>query len=175
MNKPALIASRRDVPTVVFKNTVDNDENTSSTVNVPKKIKSMENINTESIPYALITSALNDLKIQKKQDIKKCDIPEENNLKLEEKPKTTSLEQMMIPKLSDIDKEILTLLPDDPIYLIEFPEIIQDCTYKIPSPIVRKTKADLHFELYISEVHSPTQFWFQYGEEDLEELMNYMK
>lgn len=135
----------------------------------------MENINTESNPYALITNALKDLKTQKKQDSKRYDTLDLNKLKIDDEPKTTSSVRMKESKVPDIDKEISSLLPDDPIYLIEFPEIIQDCTYKIPSPTVRKTKADLHFELYISEVHSPTQFWFQYGEEDLEELMNYMK
>ena len=135
----------------------------------------MENINTESNPYALFTNALKDLKTQKKQDSKRYDTLDLNKLKIDDEPKTTSSVRMKVSKVPDIDKEISSLLPDDPIYLIEFPEIIQDCTYKIPSPTVRKTKADLHFELYISEVHSPTQFWFQYGEEDLEELMNYMK
>lgn len=135
---------------------------------------SLENINSKSVPTALITNALNGLKIQMTEDNKKYDALELNKLKQDE-PKTTSSGQREKPKLSDIDKEISALLPDDPIYLIEFPEIIQDCTYKIPSPLVRKTQANLHFELYISEVHSPTQFWFQYGEEHLEELMNYMK
>ena len=136
----------------------------------------MEIINSKSIPsYALINSALNEIKIQKKKDNQQYDIPDITNLNLDDEPNTTLLGQMKEPKLSDIDKEISSLLLDDPIYLIEFPEIIHDCTYKIPSPMIRKTKADLNFELYISEVHSPTQFWFQYGEGDLEELMNYMK
>ncbi|CAO1384464.1 unnamed protein product [Diamesa tonsa] len=206
IKKPPLMTAIRNVPTVVFNNTIDDDKDNGTKVNVEKDIKkmvehtrsniesheqkdpttrttgpksqfsknSLENINSNSVPFALITNALNGLKIQMTEDNKKYDALELNKLKQDE-PKTTSSGQREKPKLSDIDKEISALLPDDPIYLIEFPEIIQDCTYKIPCPLVRKTQANLHFELYISEVHSPTQFWFQYGEEHLEELMNYMK
>ena len=39
ITRPALNTVRRDVPTVVFNNTVDNDANISSKVNVEKDIK----------------------------------------------------------------------------------------------------------------------------------------
>lgn len=135
---------------------------------------SLEKINSNSVPsYALINNALDEIKIQKKKDSDKDAIPDIKTLSLNDVSKISG--QLKQPNFSDIDKEVSSLLPDDPIYLIEFPEIIQDCTYKIPNPTISETKADLIFEIYISEVHSPTQFWFQYGEEDLEYLMNFMK
>lgn len=149
---------------------------TSVTPNLKSDIirSSMENINSKSKPsYALMKNALNEIKIQKKQDCKKYDTYI-TKLKLNDETHTVISGQMKVTELSDLDKEIFLLLPDDPIYLIEFPEIIQDCTFKIPSAKIGKTKADLNFELYISEVHSPSQFWFQYGE-DLEDLMSYIK
>lgn len=207
---------KRNVPTLVLKDTFDNDANicsftkndedeiqmvsntprskieiqdnsyqcrknvilnsTHATPNLKSHIikSSMENIDSKSISsYALMKNALNEIKIQKKLDCQKYDT-DLTKIKLNDETHTVISGQMKVTELSDLDKEISSLLPDDPIYLIEFPEIIQDCTYKIPSAKIGKTKADLNFELYISEVHSPSQFWFQYGE-DLEELTSYMK
>ncbi|CAO1382815.1 unnamed protein product [Diamesa serratosioi] len=167
--KSFLTENVEDKTSFVSTNSISRQTSSTPSLKSHMSKNSLERINLKPDTYALINSALNDIKIQKKKDAIKDDIPDISSLNLNNVTKISI--QSKPPNFSDLEKEITSLLPDDPIYLIEFPEIIQDCTYKIPDPIINETKAVFTFEIYISEVQSPTQFWFQYGEEDLEDLM----
>lgn len=61
---------------------------------------------------------------------------------------------------------------DSPIYRIEYPEIIQDCSFKIPKPKLKTFDYKLLFEVHMVVVFSPSQFYFQYGEQTIGALMN---
>lgn len=82
-----------------------------------------------------------------------------------------SLEEMTV----GTDNEARVRRPrrlDSPIFRIDYPEIIQDCRFKIPKPKLKTFDYKLLFEIHMVVVFSPSQFYFQYGEQTIGALMN---
>lgn len=64
---------------------------------------------------------------------------------------------------------------DDPIFRLEFPPVVTDPNFKIPSPKLKVLAEKVVFEVNLTLIHSPAQFWFQYGDASLYFLMNRLK
>lgn len=60
---------------------------------------------------------------------------------------------------------------DSPIYRIDYPEIIQDCSFRIPKRKLMTFDYRLLFEIRMVVVFSPSQFFFQHGEKTIGALM----
>lgn len=80
-------------------------------------------------------------------------------------------------KNNAVDDEYLTLSCDDPIFFLDYPDIIKNCDVKIPKPAlkyVKKSDELTRFPIFITSVFDPTQFCFQYNDNDEEELADLM-
>lgn len=60
---------------------------------------------------------------------------------------------------------------DDPIFRTNYPEVVIDPNFVIPSPVVKSLDKKLTIAVRVTNVYSPSQFWFQYGFESLQPLM----
>lgn len=60
---------------------------------------------------------------------------------------------------------------DDPIFRVNYPEVIIDPKFVIPNPMVKSLDRKLTIAVRVTNVYSPSQFWFQYGFETLRPLM----
>lgn len=61
---------------------------------------------------------------------------------------------------------------DDPLFRIEYPEVITDPTQSIPKPLIKPLDQKIFFEVHIMAITSPTRFTFQYDDESRYVLMN---
>lgn len=63
---------------------------------------------------------------------------------------------------------------DDPLFRFSYPDIIVDPNFVFKNPKVKSLASKLTFTVYLTNIFSPSQFYFQYGEESLFVLMNYL-
>lgn len=79
------------------------------------------------------------------------------------------------PILPEKHFESLNVPIDDPIFLLDYPDIIQNPKFKVANPKLKHLSIKICFDIHITFVHSPTMFLFQYGDSTLRILMNEMK
>lgn len=60
---------------------------------------------------------------------------------------------------------------DSPIFRIDYPDVIQDCSFKIPKLKLKTFDYRLMFEMRMVVVFSPSQFYFQHDEQTIGALM----
>lgn len=63
----------------------------------------------------------------------------------------------------------------DPLFLIDYPEVVMDSSQKIVKARVKKLEKKLQFPIYITTTYSPSQFYFQCDDEKLKELMGMLQ
>lgn len=61
---------------------------------------------------------------------------------------------------------------DDPIFRVLFPEVVTDPKFVISNPKLQITSTRMPFMVSLTVIHSPSQFYFQYGETSLKTLMS---
>jgi hypothetical protein len=66
-------------------------------------------------------------------------------------------------------------LLDDFIFRKSFPDVVTDPKYFIASPKLKTLSKPVYFEVHLTAVHSPSQFYFQYAFQTLFMLMNEME
>lgn len=88
---------------------------------------------------------------------------------LEERFNQFAMTDPETPKLINTDTEL-----DNPIFRFNYPDIITDPNFVFKNPMVKTLTSKLTFTVYLTNIFSPSQFYFQYGDESLFVLMNYL-
>ncbi|KAG5680824.1 hypothetical protein PVAND_010307 [Polypedilum vanderplanki] len=69
-------------------------------------------------------------------------------------------------------KTNVTILPfNDKLFLMDYPDVVKGTSKKIRKANIKKLDHKHQFPIFITTIYSPTQFYFQYDEEGLNELM----
>lgn len=87
-------------------------------------------------------------------------------------PTVTEIEEQFKQMEMKEEEHLERIDLDDPIFRNNYPDVIEDPSFTIPSPKIKTLSNKLHFEVHLTVVYSPSQFWFQYGDESLYVLMN---
>lgn len=63
----------------------------------------------------------------------------------------------------------------DPLFLKVFPAVVTDPTFTIPNPKIVSLNERISTAVRITNVYSPSQFWFQYGQDTLQPLLKQLE
>lgn len=63
----------------------------------------------------------------------------------------------------------------DPLFLKVFPEVVTEPTFMIPNPKIVSLNERISTAVRITNVYSPSQFWFQYGQDTLQPLIKQLE